>query len=161
MLQKKTLEKRLANGGGHTGWSRAWVINFYARLLDGESAYVHLLELLKKSTFPNLFDNHPPFQIDGNFGGSAGIAELLLQSQNNVIHILPALPNAWQKGIIKGLKARGNFKVDIYWRKGELTKLVVQSSSGGVCNIRYKNNSFRIKTEKGKNYLLNKDLKLL
>ncbi len=158
---KKTIEKRLANGGGHTGWSRAWIVNFYARLSVGEKSYEHLLALLRKSTLPNLFDSHPPFQIDGNFGGTAGIAEMFLQSHNNRIQILPALPDEWQDGFVKGLKARGNFTVDIYWSKGELTKLSVKSCSGGLCNIRYKNETIRIETKAGKEYLFNTELSLL
>lgn len=158
---RKTIEKRLANGGGHTGWSRAWIVNFYARLLDGENAYKHLLALLRKSTLPNLFDSHPPFQIDGNFGGTAGIAEMLLQSHNNVISILPAIPNEWKDGFVKGLKARGNFTVDIYWSKGELTKLIVKSGSGDNCNIRYKNKTIQLATETGKEYVFNNELVLL
>lgn len=157
---KKTIEKRMADGGGHTGWSRAWVINFYARLFDSENAYKHLLALLRKSTLPNLLDNHPPFQIDGNFGGTAGIAEMLLQSQNNEIHILPTIPIKWQDGFVKGLKARGDFTVDIYWSKGELTKLVVQSDSGGICNLKYKNKSIQVDTEADKEYVFNTDLEL-
>ncbi len=158
---KKTIEKRLANGGGHTGWSRAWIVNFYARLLDNENAYEHLLALLRKSTLSNLFDSHPPFQIDGNFGGTAGIAELFLQSHSNEIHVLPALPKVWQDGFVKGLKARGNFTVDIYWDKGKLTKLIIQSNSGGACNIKYQNKTIMIKTEVGNEYLLDSELILL
>ncbi|MCK4747163.1 MAG: glycoside hydrolase family 95 protein, partial [Bacteroidales bacterium] len=131
------------------------------RLMDSENAYEHLLALLSKSTLSNLFDSHPPFQIDGNFGGTAGIAEMLLQSHNNTIQILPALPDQWQDGFVEGLKARGNFTVDIYWSKGELTKLSVKSCSGGLCNIRYNNKTIRIETDKDKSYRFDNDLKLL
>ncbi len=155
---KKTIEKRLSHGGGHTGWSRAWIINFYARLLDGEKAHQHVLDLLRKSTLPNLFDTHPPFQIDGNFGGTSGIAEMLLQSPNNVVHILPALPKAWPKGFIKGLKTRGNFEVDIYWAAGNLEKVQLKSLSGGLARIMYNNQIREIATEKGETYLFSENL---
>lgn len=145
----KTLEKRLAHGGGHTGWSRAWIINFYARLNDGESAYHHLRKLLEKSTLPNLFDTHPPFQIDGNFGGTAGIAEMLLQSHNGIIRILPALPDAWPAGEIRGLKARGNFTVDIKWDDGVVTSLKIKSLKGAPLHIHYNGAEFLSETSTG------------
>jgi alpha-L-fucosidase 2 len=156
---RATLERRLQNGGGHTGWSRAWIINHYARLRDGNECYKHLRLLLEKSTLPNLFDNHPPFQIDGNFGGTAGIAEMLLQSQNGVVNILPALPEAWPQGDVTGLKARGNFEVDIEWEAGKMKKVGIRSLSGAPLNMVCGGNKIFMETVKGSTYRFNKDLK--
>ena len=142
---KKTLEIR---GDEGTGWSKAWKINFWARLLDGNHAYILLRDLLHATadggtnyaegggTYPNFFDAHPPFQIDGNFGGTAGIAEMLLQSHLGEIHLLPAIPGAWKEGEVRGLKARGNYDVAIKWKNHCLTVATLKANSGGVCTLR-------------------------
>jgi len=146
---EKTIERRLSFGGGHTGWSRAMIVCLYARLLNGEEAYSNLLSLLRKSTLNNLFDNHPPFQIDGNFGGTAGIAEMLIQSHNGVIQLLPALPNAWSTGKVNGLCARGGFILDQAWEQGRLTDAFISSKNGGVAIIEYAGMKAEIKLKPG------------
>jgi alpha-L-fucosidase 2 len=133
---RTSLERRLANGGGGTGWSRAWVINLWARFEAGDLAHESLMVLLGKSTLPNMLDTHPPFQIDGNFGGTSAIAEMLMQSQNGEIAILPALPKAWPEGSVKGLRARGGVDVSIDWKAGKTTRVALKAEAGGEFRVR-------------------------
>jgi alpha-L-fucosidase 2 len=149
-------------GDGATGWSMGWKLNQWARLHDGNHAYTLFGNLLKNGTLDNLWDTHAPFQIDGNFGGTAGITEMLMQSHMGFIHLLPALPDAWSEGSIKGICAKGGFDVDIEWNEGKLTKVVVTSKSGTRCNLRYGDSTLSFGTKKGKSYNIElKDNKLV
>ncbi|MFZ5517654.1 MAG: glycosyl hydrolase family 95 catalytic domain-containing protein [Candidatus Zhuqueibacterota bacterium] len=159
-----------ARGDGGTGWSLAWKISFRARLHEGDRAHQMLHTLLRPTTsqeydylnaggtFPNLFCAHPPFQIDGNFGGCAGIAEMLLQSHTGEIHLLPALPSAWPDGEVTGLCARGGFVIDMTWRAGRLSKVSLRSRIRGECKIRYRDTVADIKVEPGQTYALESHL---
>lgn len=163
---KKSLQYR---GDDGTGWSLAWKINYWARFLDGEHAYTMVRKLfnpidlaVQKSgggSYPNLFDAHPPFQIDGNFGGAAGILELLVQSHLEEIDLLPALPSALPKGEISGLVVRGGFEISMKWNDGKLQTLSVLSKAGQVCKLKYGGKQLAFPTVKGKVYSISKDLK--
>ena len=150
---KRTIARRIENGGGSTGWSRAWTICFYTRLKDAENSLSHLKYLLKKCTAYNLFDIHPPFQIDGNFGGVAGITEMLIQSHlgtpdNRIVELLPALPDEWYTGSIKGVKARGNLTLDIAWENCVLTKAIVNAEETTALRIKLNEKTKNLKADK-------------
>ncbi|MBB3209527.1 hypothetical protein FHS27_005367 [Rhodopirellula rubra] len=149
-----------ARGDGGTGWSKAWKVNFWARLHDGNHSHLMLKEQLIHSTLPNLLDTHPPFQIDGNFGATSGMTEMLLQSHMNVLHLLPALPDAWPSGGIDGLCARGAFQVDITWNDGKLTGATILSKAGQMCHVRYGELTRSFATETGGIYELDAQLNL-
>ena len=162
----RTLEIK---GDNTTGWSTGWRVNLYARLHDAKGAYHIYNRLLKYvspmnytgkdarrggGTFPNLLDAHSPFQIDGNFGGTAGVTEMLLQSHAGCIDLLPSLPDAWAEGQISGLRARGNFGVDIRWTNGSLAEARITSGSGVPCTVRYGRQTLKFDTQKGKTYVV-------
>ncbi|MBE6613911.1 MAG: glycoside hydrolase family 95 protein [Ruminococcaceae bacterium] len=130
-----TMDRRLASGGGHTGWSRAWLINMFARLRDGEHTYKNIRALFTQSTLPNLFDAHPPFQIDGNFGGAAGIGEMVLQSHEKFLSLLPALPDKLANGSFSGLQARGGYTVDASWTGGMVDTFRIYSADNSAADV--------------------------
>jgi alpha-L-fucosidase 2 len=153
-------------GDGSTGWSFAWRIPLWARVHDGDYAYRQFHLQFAKRTLPNLFDLCGPFQIDGNFGATAGIAEMLLQSHIRptddrnlyLIEILPALPKAWPKGSVAGLRARGGFEIDMTWDSGKLTKVVLRSQLGNPCKLKAGGQTIELKTEAGKSYTFGAEL---
>ena len=158
--------KSIAQRGfeGDVGWANAWKISLYARLLDRQQAYNYLKRLIAKNAFPNLFNACWPgrvFQIDGNFGGTAGIAEMILQSHAGTIHLLPALPSAWPTGHVKGLCARGGFEVDMTWKSGQLSEALVRSKNGSTCRVVYGKQTVQFETRPGQTYRFNHDLKEL
>lgn len=155
---KKTLKTRLSHGGGHTGWSRAWIINFYAKLRDAESAAENIRLMLTNSTYPNLFDRHPPFQIDGNFGVTAAIAQMLVQSGENEIILLPSLPRQWADGSVKGLRVVGNASVDLAWKDGKLVEFAIYADSEYNGTLVYGKKKSLIYIEKGKSIQVNGQL---
>lgn len=129
-----------------------WKLNQWARLHDGNHAYKLYSNLLQNGTLDNLWDTHAPFQIDGNFGGTAGVTEMLLQSHMGFIHLLPALPDAWTEGNVEGLRTRGNFTVGITWNNGVLSQATIHSGSGEQCVMRYNDKTLSFKTKKGQTY---------
>lgn len=152
LAAQNTIEKRLSSGGGQTGWSRAWMINFYARLMNGNECNRHINALLKTLVSPNLFDLHPPytFQIDGNLGATAGVAEMLIQShEENIIRLLPALPDVWKNGYIHGVKARGAYLIDMNWKEGVLQKVRIKAEKGGTPKIIYGDKVIELELSQG------------
>ena len=163
---KAAQQSLIDRGDEATGWSLGWKINLWARFKDGDHSYKLVQMLLSPAkggagSYPNLFDAHPPFQIDGNFGGAAGIGEMLVQSHTKYIDLLPALPTAFADGEVKGICARGGFVLNMKWQQGKLQQVDVVSNAGGDAVLRYAGKTYTLKTQKGKTYKLNGSLQLL
>jgi alpha-L-fucosidase 2 len=158
-LFRAARQSLIFRGDGGTGWSKAWKINLWARLLDGDHAHKMLVEALAGNTLPNLFDTHPPFQIDGNFGATSGIAEMLLQSQNGLIRLLPALPGAWPTGSVTGLRARGGYVVDLAWEDSKLSRAVIHSEFGNPCRVSFGEGLEELRIPAGQSLTIGPDLK--
>ena len=150
---RKTLEARLSHGGGHTGWSRAWIMNHYAKLWDGEKAHEHIVKMLMQSTYPNLFDKHPPFQIDGNFGATAAIAQMLVQANDRRVVLLPALPKAWKQGSVRGLKLPGDAKIAISWENGRIKECEIVAARDYHTVVEYQGEHRSVNLSEGEKYV--------
>ena len=164
-LMRAARQSLIYRGDAATGWSLGWKINLWARFKDGDHTYKLIQMLLSPAntgagSYPNLFDAHPPFQIDGNFGGAAGIGEMLLQSHTKYIDLLPALPSALPEGEVKGICARGGFVLNIKWKNAKLERVEILSNAGQTALLRYADKEIKLITEKGKQYVLNTDLVL-
>jgi Glycosyl hydrolase family 95 catalytic domain/Glycoside hydrolase family 95, C-terminal domain len=161
-LMKAARQSLIFRGDGGTGWSLAWKINLWARFKDGNHTLTMINTLLTPAedlngkvhggSYTNLFDAHPPFQIDGNFGGASGIAEALLQSHMGYIELLPALPDAWTSGEVKGICARGGYVLNFSWQQGQLQQLTVKAIANGTCELKYKSEQLQFNAQKGKTY---------
>jgi alpha-L-fucosidase 2 len=151
-----TIKRRLSNGGGHTGWSRAWIINMWARLGCGDEALGNIRQLISGSTLPNMLDNHPPFQIDGNFGCTAGIAEMLVQSHTGRLVLLPALPKEWKDGSVSGLCARGGITISrMEWQDGAVTALSLNAGKPAEVELVFNGKCVRTRLGEGENVIMN------
>ena len=158
---ENTLRRRLDNGGGHTGWSKAWIINFWARLHNGEEAFKNVKELLANSTLDNLLDNHPPFQIDGNFGGAAGILEMLIQDFGEEILILPALPKEISGGRIKGVRTKSGAIIDIKWHDAKLKEVRILAQRDVEIKLKINKNVLNTNEDSNNQYVLKQNKKYI
>ena len=146
---RKTLEYRLSHGGGHTGWSRAWIMNHYASLWDGKTAYENIKKMLELSTYPNLFDRHPPFQIDGNFGACAAMCRMLAQSDMERVVLLPALPEEWANGSVRGLRLAGDAELNMQWQNGELVRAEISAEKDYDTTVIYHGEAKKVNCKAG------------